>query len=62
MAGAFRTTWDNILTSGLEHRMLGQIDTIGADEIQHSPTGYSKWPFIARLASCLSRNQLTISS
>ena len=42
-AEAFRTSWDkvfdaveHIVTWGLEHRMLGQIDAIGVDEIQYA--------------------------
>jgi transposase len=42
-AEAFRTSWDkvfdaveHIVTWGLEHRTLGQIDAIGVDEIQYS--------------------------
>src|SRR4051812_17409605 len=42
-ADAFRTTWDkvfdaveHVVTWGLEHRTLGQIDAIGVDEIQYS--------------------------
>ena len=38
-AGAFRTSWDkvfdaveHVVTWGLEHRVLGQIDAIGVDE------------------------------
>ena len=40
-AEAFRTSWDkvfaaveHVVTFGLEHRVLGQIDAIGVDEIQ----------------------------
>jgi transposase len=42
-AEAFRTSWDKVfdaveyvVTWGLEHRTLGQIDAIGVDEIQYS--------------------------
>ena len=42
-AGAFRTSWDkvfdaveHVVTFGLEHRVLGQIDAIGVDEIQYA--------------------------
>ena len=42
-AEAFRTSWDkvfdavqHVVTFGLEHRVLGQIDAIGVDEIQHA--------------------------
>jgi len=42
-AEAFRTSWDKVLdavehvvTFGLEHRVLGQIDAIGVDEIQYA--------------------------
>jgi transposase len=42
-AEAFRTSWDkvfdaaeHVVTWGLEHRMFGQIDAIGVDEIQYS--------------------------
>ena len=42
-AEAFRTSWDkvfdaveHVVTFGLEHRMLGQIDAIGVDEIQYA--------------------------
>jgi transposase len=42
-AGAFRTSWDKVfdaveqvVTWGLEHRTLGQIDAIGVDEIQYA--------------------------
>src|SRR6266542_6929658 len=42
-AEAFRTPWDkvfdaveHVVTWGLEHRTLGQIDAIGVDEIQYS--------------------------
>ena len=42
-SGVFRTSWDkvfdaveHVVTWGLEHRMLGQIDAIGVDEIQYS--------------------------
>jgi len=42
-AEAFRTSWDkvfdaveHVVTWGLEHRVLGQIDAIGVDEIQYS--------------------------
>ena len=42
-AEAFRTSWDkafdaveHVVASGLDHRMLGQIDALGVDEIQHS--------------------------
>jgi hypothetical protein len=45
-AEAFRTSWDkvfdaveHVLTFGLEHRVLGQIDAIGVDEIQY-PKGH----------------------
>jgi transposase len=40
---AFRTSWDkvfdaveHVVTWGLEHRTLGQIDAIGVDEIQYA--------------------------
>jgi transposase len=42
-AEAFRTSWDKVfdaveyvVTWGLEHRTLGQIDAIGVDEIQYA--------------------------
>jgi len=42
-AEAFRTSWEkvfdaveHIVTFGLEHRVLGQIDAIGVDEIQYA--------------------------
>jgi hypothetical protein len=42
-AEAFRASWDkvfdaveHVVTFGLEHRVLGQIDAIGVDEIQHA--------------------------
>src|SRR3954447_12055490 len=42
-AEAFRTSWDKVFDAvehvvnwGLEHRMLGQIDAIGVDEIQYA--------------------------
>src|SRR5467141_544292 len=42
-AQAFRTSWEkvfdaveHVVTWGLEHRELGQIDTIGVDEIQYA--------------------------
>ena len=42
-AEAFRTSWDkvfdaveHVVTFGLEHRLLGQIDAIGVDEIQYA--------------------------
>ena len=42
-AEAFRTSWEkvfdaveHIVTFGLEHRMFGQIDAIGVDEIQYA--------------------------
>jgi transposase len=42
-AEAFRTSWDkvfdaveHVVTWGLKHRTLGQIDAIGVDEIQYS--------------------------
>src|SRR5437764_2152901 len=42
-AEAFRTSWEkvfdaveHIVTWGLEHRILGQIDAIGVDEIQYA--------------------------
>jgi transposase len=42
-AEAFRTSWDkvfdaveHVVTWGLEHRTLGQIDAIGVDEIQYA--------------------------
>lgn len=42
-AEAFRTSWDKVfgavehaVTFGLEHRVLGQIDAIGVDEIQYA--------------------------
>jgi transposase len=42
-AEAFRTSWgkvfgavEHVVTWGLEHRTLGQIDAIGVDEIQYS--------------------------
>jgi transposase len=42
-AEAFRTSWDKVLdavehvvTFGLQHRVLGQIDAIGVDEIQYA--------------------------
>jgi hypothetical protein len=42
-AEAFRTPWDkvfeaveHVVTWGLEHWTLGQIDAIGVDEIQYS--------------------------
>jgi transposase len=42
-AAAFRTSWDkvfdaveHVVTWGLEHRELGQIDAIGVDEIQYA--------------------------
>ena len=42
-AESFRTSWDkvfdaveHVVTWGLEHRTLGQIDAIGVDEIQYS--------------------------
>ena len=46
-AEAFRTSWDkvfeaveHVVTWGLEHRTLGQIDAIGVDEIQYSKRQY----------------------
>jgi len=43
-AEAFRTSWEkvfdaveHVVTFGLEHRVLGQIDAIGVDEIQYRP-------------------------
>ncbi len=42
-AEAFRTSWDKVFdavehvaTFGLEHRVIGQIDAIGVDEIQYA--------------------------
>jgi hypothetical protein len=42
-AEAFRTSWEkvfdaveHVVTFGLEHRTLGQIDAIGVDEIQYA--------------------------
>jgi transposase len=42
-AHAFRTSWDkvfdtveHVVTWGVDHRVLGQIDAIGVDEIQYS--------------------------
>src|SRR5258707_3915083 len=42
-ADAFRTSWEkvfdaveHVVTWGLEHRILGQIDAIGVDEIQYA--------------------------
>jgi len=42
-AEAFRTSWEkvfdaveHVVTCGLEHRLLGQIDAIGVDEIQYA--------------------------
>ena len=42
-AGAFHTSWEkvfdaveHVVTFGLEHRVLGQIDAIGVDEIQYA--------------------------
>jgi transposase len=42
-AEAFRTSWDkffdaveHVVSFGLEHRVLGQIDAIGVDEIQYA--------------------------
>ena len=42
-AEAFRTSWEKVfdaveyvVTFGLEHRLLGQIDAIGVDEIQYA--------------------------
>jgi transposase len=42
-AEAFRTSWEkvfdaveHVVTFGLEHRVLGQIDAIGVDEIQYA--------------------------
>jgi transposase len=42
-AAAFRTSWEKVfdaveyvVTFGLEHRVLGQIDAIGVDEIQYA--------------------------
>jgi hypothetical protein len=42
-AEVFRTSWDkvfdtveHVVTFGLEHRVLGQIDAIGVDEIQYA--------------------------
>jgi transposase len=42
-AGAFRTSWEKVfdaveyvVTFGLDHRVLGQIDAIGVDEIQYA--------------------------
>ena len=42
-AECFRTSWDkvfdaveHVVTFGLEHRVLGQIDAIGVDEIQYA--------------------------
>jgi transposase len=42
-AEAFRISWEKVfdaveyvVTFGLEHRVLGQIDAIGMDEIQHA--------------------------
>jgi transposase len=47
-AEAFRTSWEkvfdaveHVVTWGLEHRILGQIDAIGVDEIQSAPTSAS---------------------
>jgi transposase len=46
-AAAFRTTWERFSTrwntsslSGLEHRVLGQIEAIGVDEIQYKGHKY----------------------
>jgi hypothetical protein len=42
-AEAFRTSWDkvfdaveHVVTFGLQHRVLGQIDAIGVDEIHYA--------------------------
>jgi len=36
-AEAFRTSWEEVFDAwGLQHRMLGQIDAIGVDEIQYA--------------------------
>jgi len=47
-AEAFRTSWDKVfdavehaVTFGLEHRVLGQIDAIGVDEIQYAVVTHS---------------------
>jgi transposase len=55
-AEAFRTSWDNVfdavehvVTWGLEHRTLGQIDAIGVDEIQYSK-GHKYLTYVKRLA------------
>jgi transposase len=43
-AEAFRISWEkvfdaveHVVTFGLEHQVLGQIDAIGVDEIQYRP-------------------------
>lgn len=42
-ADAFRTSWEKVFDAvehvviwGLEHRVLGQLDAIGVDEIQYA--------------------------
>ena len=46
----FRTSWDKIfnavedvVTWGLEHRQLGQIDAVGVDEIQYASPTLAMW-------------------
>src|SRR6202046_2606777 len=55
-AEAFRTSWDkvcdaveHVVTFGLEHRTLGQIDAIGVDEIQYAK-GHKYLTLVYRIA------------
>ncbi len=58
-AEAFRTSWEkvfdaveHVVTFGLEHRVLGQIDAIGVDEIQYAK-GHKYLRWFIRLTSAL---------
>ena len=58
-AEAFRTSWDkvfdaveHVVTWGLEHRTLGQIDAIGVDEIQYSKGAFLIFKWKAQPSLC----------
>src|SRR5438874_9061170 len=63
-AEAFRTSWDkvfdaveHVVTWGLEHRVLGQIDAIGVDEIQYA-RGHKYLTLVYQIDLCVTRPSL----
>lgn len=60
-AESFRTSWgevsdavEHVVTFGLQHRVLGQIDAIGVDEIQYGK-GHKYLTLVYQIDLCVTR-------